>query len=1032
MQMPTSEARQLYERVLVLAPTRRDAELACSTLHNAGIACLPCESLAQVCDAIAEGAGAALLTEESLAPEYVRPLVAALADQPPWSDLPLLVLTRGGADSPAAVHAMESLGNVMLLERPVRITAMVSAVHTALRARQKQLQIRDHLVLRRLAEGTLERRFMQLQTVYTLTRTMTRTDSLEAIYAAALEQINSAIKADRAAVLLFDHDGVMRFKAWRGLSEEYRNAVEGHSPWGPEQTDPQPITVDDVNCEPSLEGFRATIVGEGIQALAFIPLLYESRLLGKFMLYYNQPHEFVTEEVQLAQNISDHTAFAIARSRATRALRKSEERYRRLVETAAEGVWEIDGNGRTIYANQPMIDMLALSQQEITGLNALEMVHEEDAEIAAEQWRVPGGAHEKRDWRLRRGDGSYIWVTSSAAPVYDGQGRIVGAFAMMTDITDRKTAERRLAAEHSIARILNESQSLGEAAPAILKATAESSEAQAAELWLLDESEQALKCLAVWSAPSIAGPAIKEFESLCGQVQFKPGVGAPGRVWSSLQPVAMTDLGQELNHARLKAARAAGLLSGMAFPILAAGTFYGVIELYSTRQQLPDQPTRQMMSAVGQDIAQFIRRRWAEREVVRHREHLERLVAERTSELERSHQRLRLSERMAALGTLSAGLGHDMGNLLLPIRSRIDAMLGTLRAVGSGANGVSNGDQGSDKSLQQTLLEHINAITQCTDYLQSLTNGLRLLALDPNDATAAGQETDLDSWWPNVENLLKNALPRNVEFVIEGFGGGNVRGRLPALALAPHRLTQAVFNLVKNAGDALRGAADGKVTLAAECVERGDRAVQNANGKLSKASHYVRLSVCDNGPGMSDEVRARAAEPFFTTKTRSLSTGLGLSLVHGIVTGAGGTLDIHSGERQGTRIVMLLPANPQVETPVRQDELITPSALVTLDDFRHSTLVEQLLHSLGYRVSVQDSLDYEDDQVLWVTQSSPEHLEAAERFLRQHPRRVVLVAGQVDHKRSRPGLISMGEPLRFSRIRDTIRRINPTIMEGRQ
>lgn len=221
------------------------------------------------------------------------------------------------------------------------------------------------------------------------------------------------------------------------------------------------------------------------------------------------------------------------------------------------------------------------------------------------------------------------------------------------------------------------------------------------------------------------------------------------------------------------------------------------------------------------------------------------------------------------------------------------------------------------------------------------------------------------------------------------------------------------------------------MTLAAELVARNDPGVQQANGKLMKAANYVRLSVADNGPGMSEAIRSRASEPFFTTKTRSLSTGLGLSLVHGIITNAGGAIEIHSREGHGTCIVMLLPASAEVRSRESDDDSITPAALVTLDDFRHRTLVEQLLNSMGYRVSVQNSLEYDDDQVLWVTQSSPEHLEAAERFLGQHPSRVVLVAGKVDHKRTRPGLISMGEPLRFSRIRDTIRRINPTIMEGR-
>src|SRR5690606_29843934 len=161
-----------------------------------------------------------------------------------------------------------------------------------------------------------------------------------------------------------------------------------------------------------------------------------------------------------------------------------------------------------------------------------------------------------------------------------------------------------------------------------------------------------------------------------------------------------------------------------------------------------------------------------------HRDRLEELVQERTAELQASHERLRLAERMASIGTLATGLGHDMGNLLLPIRCRLDAM--------------------EARQLPPGFREDIEAIRQSAEYLQQLTNGLRLLALDPDEATASGGRTDLSAWWRDVVALFKNALPKHV--------GLNLRipPGLPHAALAPHRLTQAVLNLVNNAGEALR------------------------------------------------------------------------------------------------------------------------------------------------------------------------------------------------------------------------------------
>src|SRR5262249_48593248 len=94
------------------------------------------------CHELTSGAGAVLLVEESIAdPERAR-LAECLGRQPAWSDLPLLVLTHQGADSPTALRALEDLGNVTLLERPIRVAALVSGVRSALRARQRQYQIR--------------------------------------------------------------------------------------------------------------------------------------------------------------------------------------------------------------------------------------------------------------------------------------------------------------------------------------------------------------------------------------------------------------------------------------------------------------------------------------------------------------------------------------------------------------------------------------------------------------------------------------------------------------------------------------------------------------------------------------------------------------------------------------------------------------------------------------------------------------------------------------------------------------------------
>jgi len=132
-------------RVLLVAPTGADARLSQRVLADAGMTCTVFTDVATVCAALPKGAGAVVLTEEALADDNLHRLSVALTMQPPWSDVPIIVLTHAGTASSAAKYALDTLGNVMVLDRPVRVATLVSAVRTALRARERQYQIRAHL-----------------------------------------------------------------------------------------------------------------------------------------------------------------------------------------------------------------------------------------------------------------------------------------------------------------------------------------------------------------------------------------------------------------------------------------------------------------------------------------------------------------------------------------------------------------------------------------------------------------------------------------------------------------------------------------------------------------------------------------------------------------------------------------------------------------------------------------------------------------------------------------------------------------------
>jgi len=147
-------------RVLVFAPFGKDAVLIERVLVQSGMAICAVPSAMALAEAIPEQGGAAIITEEVLQSAALESLGQKLSTQPPWSDFPIIVLTGGGlstANTELAVRSRAPLGNVALLERPLRPVTMISAVRSALLARKRQYQVREHLKERKAAEEALRR-----------------------------------------------------------------------------------------------------------------------------------------------------------------------------------------------------------------------------------------------------------------------------------------------------------------------------------------------------------------------------------------------------------------------------------------------------------------------------------------------------------------------------------------------------------------------------------------------------------------------------------------------------------------------------------------------------------------------------------------------------------------------------------------------------------------------------------------------------------------------------------------------------------
>jgi signal transduction histidine kinase/ActR/RegA family two-component response regulator len=147
------------QRILILAPTGRDSELSARVFSDYQLRAEVCSGPQELCEKFLVGAGLVFLTDEALTPIVTQYLVEALEQQSAWSDMPLVILTSGGGDTPANAEALATLverGNVTLIERPVRVMTLLSAVRSALRARRRQFDVRDYLAAEQRATDDLK------------------------------------------------------------------------------------------------------------------------------------------------------------------------------------------------------------------------------------------------------------------------------------------------------------------------------------------------------------------------------------------------------------------------------------------------------------------------------------------------------------------------------------------------------------------------------------------------------------------------------------------------------------------------------------------------------------------------------------------------------------------------------------------------------------------------------------------------------------------------------------------------------------
>lgn len=325
--MVTPERTICEERVLILAPTGRDAALARTALAQAGISCEVCPGVFELCREIGDSAGAALVTAEAVTDGAIDLLHQCVTAAPAWSDLPLLILTAGAGLSQES-DALTALGNVTFLERPLGSQTLITAVRAALRARRRQYQIRDLL---RRQETAVER----LDLLADVANHLLLSDRPEEIVASVFRKIAAHLRLELYLCRLLDESSqTLQLSSHAGLSETEAStwaALPLHESLG--------VTVarqgkrviaeeEQLAVDPSLAPVRAL----GVTAYACFPLEANGRLLGTLSFGLRRRQQWEHEELAILETVCNQVAVAIERRRTESALQELNQALEKRVE----------------------------------------------------------------------------------------------------------------------------------------------------------------------------------------------------------------------------------------------------------------------------------------------------------------------------------------------------------------------------------------------------------------------------------------------------------------------------------------------------------------------------------------------------------------------------------------------------------------------------------------------------------------------------------------------------------------------------
>src|SRR5687768_637427 len=541
------------------------------------------------------------------------------------------------------------------------------------------------------------------------------------------------------------------------------------------------------------------------------------------------------------------------RDRVEAALRKQEEELQQqadLLNLANEAIFARQLDSRVIYWNRGAEQLYGYSQDEAIGSFSHELLATEFPKgwdhfgaslLAAGEW--------SGELKQKTKHGRHIDVESRFKLIDDRSGSYV-ILECNRDITHRKQTARRLATEHQVTLALAESESPELAWGKTLEIMGAGLEWDAGTFWLIDKKSQMLQCLESWHDPS------KDFTDFGKRPSLARGIGLPGRVWQSEEPLWIPDIVKEASTLQLSLP-GDNVHAVFALPIKLRNEVLGVIEFFSTAVRELDDDVLKTAQAIGGQIGQFAERMRAEAALRQSEEHLR----NQAQELE---QQLLASGRLVAVGELTASMAHEFNNPLGIILGFAQSLLDTLTP--------------SDPNYQ-----HVQIIAEEAKRCEKLVQELLEFGRPKSSDFIL---TDVEQIIQRTMSLVQpHAAKNKVETAIDVASG------LPQIYADPQQLQQILLNLGLNALDAM---------------PKGGKLVM---GALSPSTGNIIVTVTDTGMGIDNDVLPRIFQPFFTSKKRR-GLGLGLPICDRIAKSHGGTIRVESKPGEGTTFKVRLPVIP--------------------------------------------------------------------------------------------------------------------------